>query len=108
MSTAVIERRQHYLNIHYGIRSWLLTTDHKRIAWLYLLSVTFFFFIGGFFSPLICFGFFTPQGGFVQAETYKKIFFIHGVTMGFFFFISSITAAFLGFFFSCFFLPPPP
>ena len=36
-----------YLNASYGIRSWLLTTDHKRIALLYLGSVTFFFFLGG-------------------------------------------------------------
>ncbi len=26
--------REHYLNATYGIRSWLLTTDHKRIALL--------------------------------------------------------------------------
>jgi len=31
--------REHYLNATYGIRSWLLTTDHKRIAMLYLASV---------------------------------------------------------------------
>ena len=30
-----------------GIRSWLLTTDHKRIAWLYLVSITVFCFVGG-------------------------------------------------------------
>jgi hypothetical protein len=23
----------HYLNVAFGVRSWLLTTDHKRIAW---------------------------------------------------------------------------
>src|SRR5205809_423995 len=40
---------EHYLNATYGIRSWLLTTDHKRIALLYLASVTFFFFVGGIF-----------------------------------------------------------
>src|SRR6266705_2145407 len=41
--------RTHYLNATYGsgIRSWLLTTDHKRIALLYLGSVTVFFFIAG-------------------------------------------------------------
>ena len=51
MGTAVvepgIESRVHYLNASYGIKSWLLTTDHKRIAVLYLASITFFFFIGG-------------------------------------------------------------
>ena len=45
--------REHYLNATYGIRSWLLTTDHKRIALLYLASVTFFFFIGGAFATMI-------------------------------------------------------
>ncbi len=24
----------HYLNAGWTLRSWLLTTDHKRIAWL--------------------------------------------------------------------------
>ena len=30
-----------------GLRSWLLTTDHKRIALLYFASITVFFFLGG-------------------------------------------------------------
>ena len=50
MATAAITaERENYLNQEYGIKSWLLTTDHKRIALLYLLSITFFFFIGGIF-----------------------------------------------------------
>ena len=43
----------HYLNDGYGIKSWLLTRDHKRIALLYLAAVTFFFFVGGAFAVLI-------------------------------------------------------
>ena len=39
--------RRNYLNAGYGLRSWLLTRDHKRIAILYLISVTTFFFLGG-------------------------------------------------------------
>src|SRR5262249_6024726 len=31
-----------YLSASYSVRSWLLTTDHKRIAILYLLAITFF------------------------------------------------------------------
>lgn len=42
---------EHYLNATYGIRSWLLTTDHKRIALLYLFSVTFFFSWAAFSRP---------------------------------------------------------
>ena len=39
--------RRNYLNAGYGLASWLLTTDHKRIAILYLISITLFFFLGG-------------------------------------------------------------
>ena len=92
MNDSVPERRVHYLNVSYGLKSWLLTTDHKRIAWLYLVSVTFFFFIGGFFATVLRIELLTPQGDLVQAETYNKLFTMHGVTMIFFFLIPSIPA----------------
>ena len=92
MNDSVPERRVHYLNVSYGLKSWLLTTDHKRIAWLYLVSVTFFFFIGGLFATLIRIELLTPQGDLVQAETYNKLFTMHGVTMIFFFLIPAIPA----------------
>ena len=68
-TTAVNAERDNYLNQEYGIKSWLLTIDHKRIALLYLLSVTFFFFIGGFFALLIRLELLTPAGDLVQADT---------------------------------------
>jgi cytochrome c oxidase subunit 1 len=92
MNDSIAERRLHYLNVNYGVKSWLLTTDHKRIAWLYLISVTFFFFIGGLFATLIRIELLTPQGDLVQAETYNKLFTMHGVTMIFFFLIPAIPA----------------
>src|SRR6201992_41453 len=82
----------HYLNASYGIRSWLLTTDHKRIALLYLFSVTFFFFVGGIFASLIRIHLLTPGGYLVSPETYNKLFTMHGVAMIFFFLIPSIPA----------------
>jgi hypothetical protein len=36
-----------YINAQYGLKSWLLTKDHKRIALLYLGSITFFFLSAG-------------------------------------------------------------
>src|SRR5690348_152559 len=84
--------REHYLNSTYGIRSWLLTTDHKRIALLYLVSVTFFFFIGGVFATMIRIHLLTPGGVLVTPETYNKLFTMHGVAMIFFFLIPSIPA----------------
>src|ERR1700756_1754118 len=84
--------REHYLNATYGLRSWLLTTDHKRIAILYLISVTFFFFVGGIFASLIRIHLLTPNGYLVTPETYNKLFTMHGVAMIFFFLIPSIPA----------------
>ena len=89
---AVKSEREHYLNIEYGIRSWLLTTDHKRIALLYMASVTFFFFIGGFFAMLIRLELLTPAGDLVQSDTYNKLFTMHGIVMIFLFLIPSIPA----------------
>ncbi len=83
---------KHYLNETYGIRSWLLTTDHKRIALLYLFSVTLFFFIGGFFAMLIRLHLLTPSGYLLSADTYNRMFTMHGVAMIFFFLIPSIPA----------------
>src|SRR5881628_3108749 len=86
--------REHYLNATYGagIRSWLLTTDHKRIALLYLCSVTVFFFIGGVLATMIRIHLLTPGGALVTPETYNKLFTMHGVMMIFFFLIPAVPA----------------
>src|SRR4051812_41251084 len=89
ISTALLPPR-HYLNTGYGIKSWLLTRDHKRIGLLYLAAVTFFFFIGGAFAVLIRLELATPVGDLVSDETYNKLFTMHGVIMVFFFLIPSI------------------
>jgi cytochrome c oxidase subunit I len=86
------ERREHYLNVAYGLRSWLLTTDHKRIALLYLGAITFMFFIGGAAAVLFRLELMTPQGDLVMSETYNKLFSLHGIVMIFFFLIPSIPA----------------
>ncbi len=91
-STAIPVEREHYLNTDYGIRSWLFTTDHKRIALLYLVTITVFFFIGGFFALLIRLELLTPAGDLVLADTYNKLFTMHGQVMIFFFLIPSIPA----------------
>ncbi len=91
-TVGITPEREDYLNKEYGIRSWLLTTDHKRIALLYLVSITLFFFIGGFFALLIRLELLTPAGDLVQADTYNKLFTMHGQVMVFFFLIPSIPA----------------
>ena len=84
--------RRHYLNSGYSVASWLLTVDHKRIASLYLLSITFFFVIGGVAATVVRLDLMTPQGDLVRTETYNKLFTAHGVIMVFFFLIPSIPA----------------
>src|SRR3979409_1353588 len=81
-----------YLNAEYGLKSWLLTRDHKRIALLYLGSISFFFFIGGIYAMLIRLELLTPQGQLLTSSTYNKVFTQHGIIMVFFFLIPSIPA----------------
>ena len=94
MSAAVAARtlRPNYLNAAYGVKSWLLTKDHKRIALLYLASVTLFFAVGGIFAGLIRIELLTPQGDLVTSDTYNRLFTMHGVVMIFFFLIPVVPA----------------
>src|SRR5215216_3342341 len=81
-----------YLNNGHSLGSWLLTRDHKRIALLYLVSITAFFFLGGLFAFMIRLELLTPAGDVMTSETYNKMFTMHGVVMVFFFLIPSIPA----------------
>ena len=96
MSTALqdprLTERPNYLNTEYGWKSWLFTTDHKRIAVLYLISITLMFFVGGLFAVLMRLELLTPQGDMVSSDTYNKFFTVHGIVMVFFFLVPSIPA----------------
>ena len=92
VTPAPLEEPEDYLNKAYNIRSWFLTVDHKRIAIMYLISVTAFFLVGGLFATMIRLELATPKGDLVQAETYNKLFTMHGVVMIFFFLIPAIPA----------------
>ncbi|MBK1836818.1 cytochrome c oxidase subunit I [Azospirillum sp. YIM B02556] len=71
------------------LRSWLLTRDHKRIAILYTLSITVFFFVGGAAATLIRLNLVTPSGIFTP-DIYNRLFTLHGIVMVWFFLIPSI------------------
>jgi cytochrome c oxidase subunit 1 len=79
--------KKHYLNSEYGLKSWLLTLDHKRIALLYLFTTSFFFIIGGSAAALIRMELLTPPGDLMASDTYNKMFSIHGIIMVFFFLV---------------------
>ncbi|MGH9359212.1 MAG: cytochrome c oxidase subunit I [Terriglobia bacterium] len=89
------EHRIHYLNAKYGLKSWFLTTDHKRIAWLYFFTTTFFFIVGGIAAALMRLNLLSPEGAIVQPETYNKLFTIHGTVM-IFFFLAPVVPTVLG------------
>ena len=89
---APVETEKNYLNHAHGLKSWLLTEDHKRIALLYLIAITFFFFLGGLMAVLIRLELATPAGDLVESNTYNKLFTMHGILMIFFFLIPSIPA----------------
>jgi cytochrome c oxidase subunit 1 len=84
------KRSQSYLSDGVTLRSWLITRDHKRIAILFAIAITSFFFIGGVAATLIRIELATPQGDVVSAETYNKLFTLHGIVMVWFFLIPSI------------------
>lgn len=87
---AVKQTRVHYLNVQHTLRSWLLTTDHKRVGLLYLGSIVFFFIIASVAAAMMRIELLTPAGDFVLDDTYNKLFTIHGIVMVWFFLIPSI------------------
>src|SRR5690349_481438 len=89
---------KNYLNAQTTVKSWLLTGDHKRIAVLYLISISIFFLLGGIFASLIRLELTSPAGVLLESETYNKVFTAHGIIMIFFFLVPSIPAVFGNFF----------
>jgi cytochrome c oxidase subunit 1 len=65
-------------------------SDHKRIAVLYFGTITFFFFIGGGAAALLCYNLIVPQGMIGSAETYNRLFTLHGVVMVWFFLVPAV------------------
>jgi cytochrome c oxidase subunit 1 len=84
------DNETNYLSAGDTVKSWLLTTDHKRIGILYLLSILFFFVIAAIAAAMMRLELLTPQGDLVLSETYNKLFTMHGVLMVWFFLIPSI------------------
>ncbi|MGH6672623.1 MAG: cytochrome c oxidase subunit I [Xanthobacteraceae bacterium] len=86
-----------YLASENTIASWLLTRDHKRIALLFMGSITFYFFVGGVAATLMRLNLATPQG-LLQPAVYNRMFTMHGIIMVWFFLIPSIPTTFGNFF----------
>jgi cytochrome c oxidase subunit 1 len=93
-STAVaISAADSYLERPQGIRSWLLTLDHKRIGVMYLVSILTALLLGGIFALLIRTALWSPQDKFIDADRYNQFFTLHGAIMIFLVVIPGIPAA---------------
>ena len=86
-------RGDNYLTHERGLRSWLLTLDHKRIAVMYLVSILSAFLLGGVLALLMRTELLTPQRTIMGAHTYNEMFTLHGAIMIFLFIIPGIPAA---------------
>ncbi len=85
--------KEHYLNAEKGLKSWLFTVDHKRIGIMYLASIVLFFAVGGLLALVLRTELLTPAENLMNAETYNRVFTVHGAVMVFLFIIPSIPAA---------------
>jgi len=78
------------------MKSWLTTTDHKRIGLLYFWTAFAFFLIGGLEALIIRAQLVRPEGIGVSAETFNQLFTMHGTTMVFLA-LMPLSAAFFNF-----------
>jgi cytochrome c oxidase subunit 1 len=83
-----------YLNADRGVWSWLTTVDHKRIGIMYLVSVLIAFLLGGIFAMAVRLELLTPDPTIMGANTYNRMFTLHGVVMIFLFMIPAIPGVF--------------
>src|ERR1700690_4135534 len=90
--------KKNYLNETTGFWSWAGTLDHKRIGVMYLVGVLFAFLLGGCFALMVRLSLMTSKHmlfgqQIMTAETYNRMFTLHGVVMVFLFIIPAIPAS---------------
>ncbi|MDE2730008.1 MAG: cbb3-type cytochrome c oxidase subunit I [Bacteroidota bacterium] len=72
-----------YLGASRGLKSWLLTTDHKRIGILYAVAIAAFFLLGGILAILVRTELTAPGETVFGQDQYNQLFTLHGVVMVF-------------------------
>src|ERR1700721_1238616 len=87
---ASLPRQLTYASEEYSIRSWVLTTDHKRVGGLFLVTTTLMMALGGAFALVLRIEHLTPERTIVDALAYNRLFTLHGIVMVFLFLIPSI------------------
>ena len=84
--------KENYLNTSHTVKSWLLTGDHKRIAMMYLVSISVIFGLGAVAAGLVRLELTSPKGQILSSESYNRVFSAHGIIMVFLFLVPSIPA----------------
>jgi len=93
METATTQKQPSYLEVKRGLRSWLVTLDHKRIGIMYLAGILISMLLGGAFALMIRLELFFPGQQFVNPDHYNQLFTVHGAVMIFLVIIPGIPAA---------------
>src|SRR5436190_14248599 len=73
------------------IGQWIMTTDHKKIGVMYIVTAFFSFLVGGLEALLIRTQLAVPNGHVLNPEVYNEIFTMHGTTMIFLFVMPMLT-----------------
>jgi len=71
--------------VEHGIISWLITTNHKRVGILYMVTSLAFFGVAGFLADVIRLQLVQPDASFVSPNVYNEVFTLHGTAMIFLF-----------------------
>jgi cytochrome c oxidase subunit I len=87
-----------YQGKYKGFLGWIFSTDHKRIALLYLYTIVSFFIVGATLGLLMKLELIAPGKTIMDAQTYNAFFTLHGITMIFLVVIPGIPAIFGNFF----------
>jgi len=82
-----------FLHVTKGVKSWMLTLDHKRIGMMYLFGILGALIVGGAFALLVRTELWSPGKTIVGQDTYNQFFTLHGAVMVFLVIIPGIPAA---------------
>ncbi|MEW6074032.1 MAG: cbb3-type cytochrome c oxidase subunit I [Planctomycetota bacterium] len=83
-----------YIRAAKGLKSWLTTTDHKRIGVMYLIAILIFFVFAMLLGLMIRLELLSPGEQFLSHDAYNRTLTLHGITMIFLFIIPSVPAVF--------------
>jgi len=83
-----------YQGKYKGILGWITSTDHKRIALLYLYSIVIFFFVAAILGLAMSIEKMRPGQDIMNAQVYNGLFTVHGIIMVFMIVIPGLAAVF--------------